>query len=85
MSTVPFLLQPFRTDNLTFLCSAGRGSNGADGGDGGTIEISVDEDNTHLLFAVQYDVKGGKGGSPGCHGQAGSGGQGGNGGAGHEW
>lgn len=72
-------------NDLIILRSAGRGSNGADGGDGGIIEISVDEDDTHLLFAVQWDVRGGDGGAPGRHGQPGRGGQGGNGGAGHKW
>ena len=65
--------------------SAGRGSHGADGGLGGTIEVSVDEDNTHLLLVVQYDVNGGDGGEPGKHGAAGLQGAGGVGGAGHKW
>ena len=65
--------------------SAGRGSNGADGGVGGTIEISVDEDNTHLLFAVQCNVSGGDGGAPGHHGKPGREGVRGIGGARYQW
>ncbi|KAG8529861.1 uncharacterized protein KY384_005342 [Bacidia gigantensis] len=65
--------------------NAGLGTNGADGGRGGTVEISIDEDNTHLLFAVQWDTRGGKGGKPGRHGNPGSEGTGGNGGVGHQW
>ena len=65
--------------------SAGLGSHGANGGDGGVIEIHVDEDNTHLLFAVKWDVRGGRGGAPGRHGDPGAGGRGGHGGQGHVW
>ena len=65
--------------------SAGLGTNGADGGSGGTIEVFVDEESTHLLFAVQFEVHGGKEGKPGCHGKPGKEGLGGNGGGGHTW
>ena len=65
--------------------SAGRGTNGADGGDGGIIEIHVDEENTHLLFSVNWDVSGGLGGAPGHHGNPERGGRGGHGGQGHTW
>ncbi|KAL9045598.1 MAG: hypothetical protein Q9214_001384 [Letrouitia sp. 1 TL-2023] len=65
--------------------SAGRGTEGAVGGDGGSIEIFVDEDATHLLFASNWDVRGGQGGEPGRHGQPGKGGHRGIGGKGHKW
>lgn len=65
--------------------SAGEGSNGADGGDGGTIQIIVDEENIHLLLAVQWDIRGGQGGEPGRHGKPGKGGKGGRGGKGYKW
>ena len=65
--------------------SAGEGSNGANGGDGGTIQIFVDEENIHLLLAVQWDLSGGQGGEPGRHGKSGNGGKGGPGGRGHTW
>ena len=52
---------------------------------GGTIEISVDEDNTHLLFATQWDVSGGDGGAPGRHSRPGREGAGGVGGAKYKW
>ena len=45
----------------------------------------MDEDNTHLLLATNWDVQGGAGGAPGRHGQPGQGGKGGKGGAGHKW
>ena len=65
--------------------SAGQGSNGADGGPGGTIEIVVHEAQTNLLLATSWDVKGGKGGMAGQHGRPGEGGKGGKGGDSHEW
>lgn len=65
--------------------SAGEGTNGADGGDGGQIEIHLNEDNTHLLFAADWDVRGGLGGVSGCHGKPGKGGLGGQGGRGITW
>lgn len=65
--------------------SAGQGSDGADGGPGGTIEIVVHEAQTNLLLATSWDVKGGKGGMAGQHGRPGKGGKGGKGGDAHEW
>ncbi|MCJ1381811.1 hypothetical protein MMC17_004922 [Xylographa soralifera] len=67
------------------LSNAGEGTNGADGGDGGTVQISVDEHNMHLLLATTWDVRGGRGGEPGRHGEPGRGGIGGEGGSGHTW
>ena len=65
--------------------SAGQGTHGANGGDGGFIELHVDEQNTHLLLAVKWDVRGGLGGAPGLHGNPGAAGRGGHGGQGHVW
>lgn len=65
--------------------SAGNGTDGGNGGGGGEVHLLVGAHNTHLLFAVQWDVKGGLGGSAGKHGQPGKGGKGGAGGSGHEW
>lgn len=65
--------------------SAGKGSDGADGGPGGTIEIVLHERQTHLLLATTWDVKGGRGGIAGKHGKAGKQGKGGSGGNAHEW
>ncbi|RDW71671.1 hypothetical protein BP5796_07705 [Coleophoma crateriformis] len=65
--------------------AAGKGTDGADGGNGGTIRIMVDEDKTHLLQAVDWDVRGGKGGPPGEHGCPGLAGKGGSGGRGISW
>lgn len=65
--------------------SAGRGTNGGDGGDGGTIDVFLDEDETHLLLACSWDTRRGKGGPPGRHGNPGRGGRGGRGGAGCTW
>ncbi|RDW66553.1 hypothetical protein BP6252_10188 [Coleophoma cylindrospora] len=65
--------------------AAGKGTDGADGGNGGTIRIMVDEDKTHLLQAVDWDVRGGKGGPPGEHGSPGKAGKGGRGGHGISW
>jgi hypothetical protein len=67
------------------LCSAGAGSNGADGGKGGMINICVDEDKTHLLLATTWDISGGKGGGAGEHGIPGPGGKGGEGGRSFTW
>ena len=64
---------------------AGNGTSGAKGGQGGTIQIHVDEDKTHLLLGVDWDVKGGKGGSPGKNGVPGVGGKGGSGGQAISW
>jgi hypothetical protein len=64
---------------------AGNGTDGADGGRGGTIQIHVDEDKTHLLVAVDWEVKGGQGGPPGQHGTPGLGGKGGPGGQPLSW
>lgn len=66
-------------------CSAGQGSNGADGGHGGNIEIHVDEHATHLLLSADWEVRGGLGGEPGHHGRPGLGGRGGRGGPDHNW
>jgi hypothetical protein len=63
----------------------GNGTNGADGGNGGTIRIYVDENKTHLLQAVDWDVQGGKGGVAGHHGKGGRAGKGGRGGRGLKW
>jgi hypothetical protein len=65
--------------------SAGSGSSGGDGGDGGTVEVQVPEAMTHLLFAVEWDTRGGKGGVEGQHGNPGNGGLGGQGGDSCEW
>jgi len=66
-------------------CSAGRGSDGANGGPGGRIQVLLGPRSTHLLFALRWNVKGGLGGSAGQHGEPGTGGEGGAGGSGHEW
>lgn len=65
--------------------SAGRGTNGGDGGDGGTINVFVDEDETHLLLATLWETRPGEGGPAGRHGDPGRGGRGGRGGAGCKW
>lgn len=65
--------------------SAGRGSHGAVGGEGGNVTIYVDEDRLHLLLAVSWDVRGGLGGAEGNHGQPGIGGAGGAGGRCFVW
>ncbi|KAN0122123.1 hypothetical protein V8E51_000449 [Hyaloscypha variabilis] len=64
---------------------AGAGTNGADGGKGGKIQVCVDENNTHLLLAMSWEVSGGKGGASGEHGSPGLGGKGGKGGLGVTW
>ncbi|KAE9381855.1 hypothetical protein N431DRAFT_291247, partial [Stipitochalara longipes BDJ] len=64
---------------------AGAGTNGANGGKGGIIKIYVDENNTHLLLATNWEVSGGKGGPAGQHGSPGPGGKGGKGGLGVTW
>ena len=69
-------------DNVS---SAGSGSHGANGGDGGNVHIIVNENMTHLLYAVKWLVHGGLGGDPGDHGEPGQGGLGGPGGAPFEW
>lgn len=45
----------------------------------------MNEDDTHLLLAVSWDVSGGAGGTAGQHGRPGNGGQGGRGGEGYSW
>jgi hypothetical protein len=67
------------------LSSAGAGSSGGDAGDGGSVEIQVPESMTHLLFAVEWDTRGGDGGVAGRHGKPGEGGPGGQGGEPCEW
>jgi hypothetical protein len=67
------------------LVSAGRGSHGAPGGEGGNITIYVDENRKHLLLAASWDVRGGRGGAEGRHGQPGVGGAGGAGGQRFVW
>lgn len=68
-----------------YLPSAGCGSHGGNGGQGGSIQILLDAHNTHLLFAVRCNVVGGEGGPAGKHGKIGMGGEGGVGGAAIEW
>ncbi|KAN0083855.1 hypothetical protein V8E54_002943 [Elaphomyces granulatus] len=65
--------------------AAGSGSSGGDGGQGGTIDIVVDDAESNLLMAINWDVRGGAGGQAGQHGQPGKGGEKGRGGKGHEW
>ena len=65
--------------------SAGRGTNGGNGGNGGEIHVLLGAHNTHLLFALQWDIRGGIGGCAGHHGEPGKGGEGGEGGSGHKW
>jgi len=65
--------------------SAGSGTDGANGGNGGRIQIKLTEENTYLLLATSWDVKGGNGGRAGEHGKPGSGGKGGQGGQGFTW
>lgn len=65
--------------------SAGKGSSGGNGGTGGSIEIIVDDSQTHLLMALDWDIRGGTGGRPGQHGHAGKAGLKGFGGKGHDW
>lgn len=60
--------------------SGGLGSNGADGGPGGNITVTVDNDDTDLLLPLSFRAKGGSGGQPGYHGAPGNGGPGGPGG-----
>lgn len=83
MSALSFCIHLIQVQ-INLLHSAGLTS-GVDGGRGGRIEISVDEDSTHLLFAVQWDISGGRGGDPGHHSEPGLGGHGGYGGSGHQW
>jgi hypothetical protein len=75
----------FEPQELIVYPRGGSGTNGADGGNGGIIRICVDEDKTHLLQAVNWDVQGGKGGAAGRHGKRGRGGKGGRGGHGLKW
>lgn len=65
--------------------AAGRGSNGAHGGAGGDIHVIMDQNSTHLIMAVSWDLKGGTGGRAGQHGAPGKGGKGGTGGQGWKW
>lgn len=65
--------------------SAGYGSNGANGGNAGSVFVTVHEDDLDLLAAVRWDISGGKGGLSGTHGEPGNGGVGGEGGAGCTW
>jgi hypothetical protein len=65
--------------------SAGRGTNGGDRGDGGTINVFLDEDDSHLLLASSWDTTGGKVGPADRHGNPGRGRRGGRGGAGCKW
>ncbi|KAK5123601.1 hypothetical protein LTR85_002639 [Meristemomyces frigidus] len=65
--------------------NAGRGTDGGNGGDGGAIQVVLGAHSTHLLFALQWKVDGGRGGSAGQHGNPGKGGKGGAGGTAHEW
>ncbi|KAE8448991.1 hypothetical protein EG329_008579 [Mollisiaceae sp. DMI_Dod_QoI] len=65
--------------------NAGAGTNGGDGGNGGQVRLYVDEDETHLLLATSWEVRGGKGGVAGEHGAPGPGGKGGKGGQDISW
>ena len=65
--------------------SGGYGTDGADGGNGGTVFVRVKEQDAHLLLAVDWDIDGGKGGNSGAHGNPGDGGEGGDGGVGCTW
>jgi hypothetical protein len=49
------------------------------------IDIMVDDAESNLLMAIDWDVKGGAGGKVGLHGRPGKGGEKGRGGKGHEW
>jgi len=64
------------------MSSGGAGSDGANGGDGGIIEVSVHEEDMHLLIAVGWNIRGGDGGVRGVNGKGGRGGPGGPGGRG---
>ena len=87
MAASRFTMQPILYSCFVRLIifSAGQGTSGADGGEGGAIEIHLHEDNTHLLMAAVWNIDGGHGGAPGHHGNAGQGGPGGSGGKGHKW
>jgi hypothetical protein len=87
VSSLPPPAAPPRCQHLSNLTtsSAGSGTYGADGGNGGSIDILVDENMTHLLIAVEWDTRGGSGGPPGHHGKPGKGGPGGKGGVAYEW
>lgn len=63
----------------------GLGSSGGNGGSGGTVKILTSEVNMHLIFALNWNVRGGKGGKAGKHGFPGRGGLGGRGGNGYKW
>lgn len=78
-------LHSLTLDPDTNCSSAGAGTNGGDGGNGGQVRIYVDEDKTHLLLAINWEVRGGKGGSAGEHGTPGPGGKGGRGGQSITW
>ena len=65
--------------------SNGLASDGSHGGSGGKIIVRVPHDQTQLLYALGYNVSGGKGGSAGDHGRVGAGGPGGYGGDSFTW
>jgi hypothetical protein len=47
--------------------------------------VIVEENQTHILIALSFDLCGGAGGKAGKHGRPGKGGNMGKGGKGHEW
>jgi hypothetical protein len=49
------------------------------------VFVTVHDEDTDLLVALQLDVRGGAGGASGQHGEPGDGGIGGRGGAPHAW
>jgi len=65
--------------------SGGYGTDGTDGGNGGSVFVRVNEQDTNLLLALDWDIGGGKGGNSGVHGNPGDGGEGGDGGVGCTW
>lgn len=67
------------------LTSGGRGTSGANGGQGGSANVTVNEEDLDTLIGLQWDIRGGKGGLPGQHGTPGDGGNGGDGGASYFW
>jgi hypothetical protein len=80
--SIPNYLLWIVTDNVF---SGGYGTNGANGGNAGSVFITVNEDDLDLLLPMFWDIRGGKGGQSGSHGNPGDGGIGGDGGSGGTW
>ena len=74
-----------RWANRFITSSGGFGSNGANGAPGGSVFVTVHDDDTDLLLPLEYNTKGGDGGASGLHGEPGDGGRGGRGGQGYAW